>query len=397
MPHVPPSRPGKVIAAAGLWLALALPASADPTASGGDLWSTIYGFLTGSVFVGAVGWVVAKAYDAFSTRLTAQRDFIKGTTTEVVKLASTHYWALANAAGTTGDLLGLHLRTVQAHLALRYASPGVSGAEAAEGLQATMQRICTDSARISFPSVVRLLVLFDRFQFRGSQTYLLPNHAAGMALRRLYNQFAGSLPEDFVTPVRIAVEAYLRDEPKTAAGEPGAGMGGTFLESGILKLETEMELYRVWLQQHLLQVSDAADALRAFGELLTHELANLNRVFFNDRGTVEGTSGFGARMLEEAAWPATLGEGSLLALVRADAQSEFYRPLGGISVRADITAKAARQYGQSRADASSEPATVPDTQNVPSVTPGIFGKTEADLSREAARQFVQDAPERTGL
>lgn len=394
---MPPSRPGKVIAATTLGVALAFPAFAADLPVGDSLWYTISGFLTGSVFVGAVGWVVARGYDMFSARLSAQRDFVKGTTTEVVKLASTHYWALANAAGTTGDLLGLHLRTVQAHLALRYASADVSGADAAAGLQATMQRICRDSARSSFPSVVRLLVLFDRFQFRGSQTYLLPSHASGMALRRLYNQFAGSLPEEFVTPIRVAVEAYLRDEPKTAAGKIADGLGGTFLERGILKFEAELELYRTWLQQDLVQVSDAADALRAFGELLTHELANLNRVFFKDHSIVEGTSGLGIRMLEKAVWPATLGEASLLALVRADAQSEFYRPLGGISVRTDRSSEPKPRDHESRADTSSVPPTDPSSSNTRPESLPPLRATEQDPTREAALQFVQGAPERTGL
>ena len=124
------------------------------------------------------------------------------------------------------------------------------------------------------------------------------------------------------------------------------GIEGSFLEDdGRLKalgLEAARERYRRWLHDSPMNVSEAADALRAYAELFSHELAELNRVFFRDRGRGMSAGGFGGtQAVASSSWSGTVTDNSLLTLARAGVQSEFYRPLGGISALRSTTAAAA--------------------------------------------------------
>src|SRR5882757_5058000 len=119
----------------------------------------------------------------------------------------------------------------------------------------TIDRVCSNTADRSFPSLVRLIVLFDRFQFAGSQTYLLPHHEAGVALRRLFNQFVTALPEDgFTADIRRGVEKHLVSEVKPASGST-PGLEGSFLNDRdhlkSLGLAPAREHYRRWLRENL--------------------------------------------------------------------------------------------------------------------------------------------------
>jgi hypothetical protein len=322
-----------------------------PTVAGaaqdGNIWAWlgIPTALAGAIAT-VISFIAPKIWETYNAALGARRKFVEGVTADVVKLSSTHYWALANAAGTVGDLLDEHRRSVQMHLLLGYARPGRTGAEPARELIAAIERVCKETADRSFPSLVRLIVLFDRFQFAGSQTYLLPRHAAGIALRRLFNQFAAGLPDGFTAEIRRGVEQHLVSEMKPAAN-PVPGLDGSFLENEnrlkALDLETTRERYRRWLSESLVSVSEAADALRAYAELFSHELADLNRVFFRDRGRGMTTGEFGMHAVLSSSWSGTLTESSLLSFARAGAQSEFYRPLGGIYAVTPPTATATEQ------------------------------------------------------
>jgi hypothetical protein len=298
------------------------------------LWLGLPTALAGLI-AAAVSFLAPKIWETYNTTLVARRKFIEGVTADVVKLASTHYWALANAAGTVGDLLDEHLQSVQAHLLLAYARPGQTGTEPARRLGERIDELCRDTADRSFPSLVQLIVLFDRFQFAGSQTYLLPRHAAGIALRKLFNQFAAALPADgFTAAIRQGVETHLVREAKPTSGAPVFGMAGSFLDNperlDELDLTRARDRYCRWLRENPVSVSEAADALRAYAELFSHELADLNRVFFRDRGRNMTTNEFGMQMALSSTWSGTLTENSLLSFARAGLQSEFYRPLGGI-------------------------------------------------------------------
>lgn len=360
-------------------------AAGEQTGTAGR-WDWLANLAGSATILGAAGWVATKAYEAVSGRIAAQKKFAEGVTADVVKLAGTHYWALANLAGTVGNLLDDHLRSVQAHLALRYTAP--------DDLRRTIRKVSDETANSSFPSVVRLIVLFDRFQFRGSQTYLLPDHAAGPALRRLYNQFteslpAGSQPEaGFVTKVRQAVEKHLRDEGKWQSGEVGLGLDGTFLETretiAALGLEPVQDRYRDWLEENLLQVSDAADAMLAFAQVLTHELALLHRDFFRDRQWLDDAPSYGRRVLTEGGWPGTLTKDRLITLVQAEGQSEFYRPLGGIAAAAAAPAPPPAPSLKAWSESFEErQSAAPPTVQAPPGASEALGGTAPSGAREA--------------
>ncbi len=148
-------------------------------------------------------WTGGKAYEQFSANLSQRRTFVQETTKRVVDLAWTHYWGLATAAGTLAVPLREYLRSVEAHLLLNYDTP--------KQMQQRFDDLAHDAANQSFPALVRLILQFHRFQFVGSNTYLLPNHESGEALRRLYNRFVTSLPDDrIVATIRVRIDKTLR-------------------------------------------------------------------------------------------------------------------------------------------------------------------------------------------
>lgn len=323
-------------------------------------------YLTVAATAIAAAWnyIGPKIWERYAARAKARDEFIKGTTAGVVKLARTHYWALANAAGTAADLLAEHLRSLQLHLMVSYAGRNRIGEDAVAELRANIDRVCKSNAEFSFPSIVRLIVLFDRFQFSGSETYLLPNHAAGMALRRLYNQFVGALPEGaFISDIRKAVEKHLKEEKKWESGAAPLGLGGSFLSDrtqldDVLGLKETRERYQRWLRDSVVNVADAADALRAYAELLSHELAELNYVFFRDKGKPRTTGEFAVETIIGSSWSGVLNEDSILTLQRAAAESEFYRPLGGVSARWDTVARAREDPKNASAKGNAPPLVV---------------------------------------
>jgi hypothetical protein len=329
------------------------------------------------LLVVATNFFAPKAWERYSAYAKARDEFIKGTTAQVVNLAGTHYWALAQAAGTTGELLAEHLRNMQAQLMLNYASRGRPQEQAAEDLRARIDSVCRDNAALSFPSLVRLIVLFHRFQFSGSQTYLLPHFAAGVGLARLYNQFIAALPEEsFASKIRQAIEKHLAEEDKWQSGAAPPGIDGSFLvdETRLddLKLKETREMYARWLRDNVVNVADASDALRTYAELLSFELAELNRVFFRDRGRSERTTGeFGIYAVLGASWSGTLSEGSLLTLQRAGAESQFYRPLGSLSPGLPTAAAPMKTAPASAAPGAGPTPTppVPAPAPAPTITP----------------------------
>src|SRR5215475_16017730 len=77
----------------------------------------------------AISFIAPKIGETYNTRWKARLKFVEGVTTNVVELAGTHYWALANAAGTVSDLLDGHLQSLQSYLLLGYARQGRTGIE----------------------------------------------------------------------------------------------------------------------------------------------------------------------------------------------------------------------------------------------------------------------------
>lgn len=315
-------------------------------------------FLTGATLTTAIGWIATRIYEQFSNRLTQRREFIKETTKRVVDLSWQHYWGLANAAGTLGALLHAYLRLVEAHLFVSYVDPGETPVVGPERLRERLSQVAKEAADSSFPSFARLVMRFHNFQFQGSNTYLLPHHESGEALRRLYNQLVACLPKDIPSDIRRGVESYeknLKGVDKNSAqvepdgssdasdsqsakadsqpSTPQRDVNDAFLEdpdmlSKLPELNASMVKWRAWLEQALPQVSEAADSATAYADLMAHELALLNSTFFRDR--VQTSLPPGHLEWAHRRWPDLLTEGTLQVVARAGAYSRWFSPLGGI-------------------------------------------------------------------
>jgi hypothetical protein len=235
-------------------------------------------------------------------------------------------------------------------LFVSYIDLGGNGSDGRERLQKRLQEVAADAANGSFPNLVRVVMLFHRFQFSGSNTYLLPHSASGEALRRLYNRFVGSLPDDpFLAPIRRQVETHLAREPKTEAGDPPPGLSGAFLEDPeritFLGLDEAKKRWGRWLAESLPQVHEASEALQAYANVIAHELAQLNRVFFRDRrsvsldvadgGIVEGGSALPMRIAEARwagdRWPWLISRQTLRAIANAAHLPRDFMPLGSVT------------------------------------------------------------------
>jgi len=312
-----------------------------------------------------VAWVGARVWDYLSAELTLRRTFVQETTKRVVQLSETHYWALANAAGTLAGRLDEHLRQVELLLFTPWRIGDTApDPAAADRLREAYHDLAARTSRESFPALVRLLWALERFQLRGSNTYLVPDHAAGDGLRRLYNRFVASLPPgDFVSELRRRVEEHLAKEDKTTAGDLPPGIHGSFLEHRdrlqTVGLDGCRDRWEAWLRDAPASVEEAATALRAFATLLAHEMALLNRVFFRDAAaghdapTTVGramavlrrvvlpeagaphrsASALAAQAAAADRWPGVLDAGAALALRRVEEESVFFAPLGGIGAR----------------------------------------------------------------
>ncbi|WP_291297127.1 hypothetical protein [Elioraea sp.] len=295
----------------------------------------------------AAGFLGKWVFDEVKAANAKRRDFVAKTSDKVVGLAWDHYWALANATGTLAGHLNNHLRLVDAHLLVVWDDP--------KAMQERMRAIAGDTEGESFVSFVRLLHAFERFQFRGSNTYLLPHHAAGEALRRLYNRFIGSLGTQMgrsLTPIRLAIERKL--VPATGHGEAAKppDLGSAQFETKTWftigdrlaaadwndaelqeRLDTARARYRTWLATEPAAVAEAADSLHAFSRLLTHELAVLHAVWHHDRGPMAMTDSW--RQVEAAvasrAWPGVLDDRAAETVRRARSVSSYFAPLGGIA------------------------------------------------------------------
>jgi hypothetical protein len=293
----------------------------------------------------ALGAALKWLLDEVKATNAKRREFVARTSEKVVDLAWTHYWGLANATGTLAGRLTQHLRLVDAHLLVIWTDPAA--------LRRRTEELAKETADASFASFVRLLYAFERFQFRGSNTYLLPHHAAGETLRRLYNRFVESLDTDLVKclpDVRLAIERKLTVKDKAGLDDPRLDLGSAQFETipwftgdglGTAVIDREdaafehalqpvRQRYVTWLATQPAAVAEAADTLRAFSRLLTHELATLHAVWHRDRGPFALSEAW--RQAQEAvisrAWPGVLDETSVETIRRARSVSPFFTPLG---------------------------------------------------------------------
>ncbi|WP_144186564.1 hypothetical protein [Elioraea rosea] len=371
-----------------LGLALLLPGAAVAQGSAPTATGDLYGILRESVgsfgasvlFLGGgalLGAALKWGFDQLSAKRAKQRDFVENTGKRVVDLAWSHYWALANATGMLARPLTHHLRRVDAHLLVSWSEPAQ--------LQARLREIADDTARASFIAFVRVLHTFERFQFRGSNTYLLPHHAAGETLRRLYNRFVESLGDELnasLTPIRLAVERKLtlkdkdgRDDPRLDLGSPQFDEAEWFtVMSGQTRVRTAAAdrdvadiardldraraRYAEWLRTQPAAVADAADSLHAFSQLLTHELALLHAVWHQDRGLRAKARKLLRRdaAVTTGGWPGVLDPRAEETIRLSRSVSSFYSPLGGAGAAPEPPGEAAPAPQPSDSGEAGKPA-----------------------------------------
>jgi hypothetical protein len=346
--------------AAALAMSAAAPAMAQAEAKAALDFATwlrdTFGPLAATLLIAAAvpaGYLLKWLFDEWKAANAKRRDFVAKTSDKVVGLAWGHYWGLANATGTLAGALTNHLRMVDAHLLVVWDRP--------KALRERMDEIAEVTTRESFVSFVRLLYAFEGFQFRGSNTYLLPHHAAGETLRRLYNRFVESLGADLILllpEVRLAIERKTVQKDKDGRELP-PDLGSAQFErndwftvaawdwakrpgeppraaADLTALELQDSLararqgYEAWLRDQPAAVAEAAEALRAFSRLLTHELATLHEVWHRDNGFLSVREAWrqaqGAVSADD--WPGVLDQGTVETMRRARAVSPFFAPLG---------------------------------------------------------------------
>jgi hypothetical protein len=293
----------------------------------------------------AFAWPALKLYEEAAKRWDLQRDLAKITTAQVSKLAGSHYWALSNQAGTAANALKDYITRVEKHLFVTYTVPS-HAPDASESIRLRMQELAGDAADNSLRLVAKLWFSFDEFQNKGSNTYLLPNHGSGEALRRLYNQFAHNIPEDgeFHRDL-LAYGAQLHaPEPGDTGTDENPAKSGDEARAPVPVSHPTKKLRAVWqswLTNSLPEVADAALALDAYANLLAVELAYLNEPFFKDRK--RGARNFltddfellsenlltgSARRFGASEWPGLLDDDTLKTILRSKYFSRSFRQVG---------------------------------------------------------------------
>lgn len=290
-----------------------------------------YQVLFGGVLGTALGVLGKWVFDQISAERAARRQFAQEITKQITDLATNHYWSLANYAGVLAGQLESYLDNRDHYLMLNFRDHS--------DLETSLETLADETALASFHQFCRLIELFDAFQFRKSNTYLLTSHAAGEMSKKLYNTFVSSLPTGAKNNARDAenidtlkIVKHLRVEAKEGSPYKGTLMAEVptayFMEelandAGALK--DELAAYRHWIWRRIPEVEQAVDALRAYNALLSHELALIYRDFYKDDPV--GTKLY----LSEVAfkdWPHLMTEQTFLAMERATVQSALLRPLG---------------------------------------------------------------------
>ena len=283
-----------------------------------------YQALFGGALGAAIGYLAKWLFDQWSAERTARREFAQSVTKQISELAQKYYWSLANYAGVLAGLLESYLDNRTHHLMLLW--------EDRNALDKRLEEIANEFAKTSFYHFCRLISLFDAFQFQGSNTYLLTSHAAGETSKRLYNTFIASLPtedaKDSIDTLKIV--KVLREERQTEFSSKPVMVcnfpSALFIETiANQELKTELKNYSSWIKNRVPDVEEAADALRAYNELLNHELARLYRDFFK-KTVPDATLYLGEVAYDD--WPNLLTEQSYSAIERASVQSALLRPLG---------------------------------------------------------------------
>jgi hypothetical protein len=275
-----------------------------------------FDLLFGGTLGAALGYLIKWGLDQFSLRIAARREFAEKVTEEISKLSTEHYWSLANYAGVVSGRLENYLQGRAYHLLLQWNDPS--------DLRHRLDELADEAAKNSFPHLCRLIASFDAFQFTKSNTYLLTDHAAGETCKRLYNTFVGSLPEKLNLANLYASEITDENGKKEKIGLVHPAY---ITEKVIMQhehLANEWKTWRNWLRNNLGDVIQSADALRAYNELLLHELANLYRDWFKQE---QPETPYADELVFDA-WPNVLTEQSFIVIGRTRQQPTLLSPLG---------------------------------------------------------------------
>lgn len=294
-------------------------------------------FASGAAFGAAAGVLGKWLFDQWSERLKAQRTFAAKVADSVVKLSQEHYWRLATVSGVLARGLQEAVQNRMLHLALPWDTRGA--------LKARLGDLSSKAAKETFPHLVVLISCFEKFQFRGSNTYLLTRHSAGEDCKRLYNAFIDSLSEELQE--RLA-ELHAREiDFSEGAGPPkeddapkkegeaakkaetpsnkkrASEVAPADLRPDIVEREfpEESAMWRRWLHEQPAMALRGADMLRAYSELLSQELAELHKDWLVDGRPWSGIAAGGSR------WN-IVSDRSRAALDHVFGSSTLYLPLG---------------------------------------------------------------------
>lgn len=310
-------------------LLVALPAAAVAQDTGAEAASGWFTSLTGFLGTGVVGAVLGFfgkwVFDEISATRKVRREFAAKVTDQIDKLAQEHYWRLANRSGVYSGLLDNYLSIIDFHLILNYQNK--------QEMDVRLEQIADTYADRSFHALCRLLWLFDRFQFRGSNTYLLTSDAAGRVCRRLYNSFMARLPLGEEDPtLHLDTLAILAEMERRAPDKDGMLVADLPEAEFMAKARREgsrlnppYRAYREWMRARWPDVAAAAGAMRAYNEVLSHELALLYRDWY-DRRRVDVRPY--AEAVAYGAWPQVLSAEAVHAISSASFQGELLYPLG---------------------------------------------------------------------
>lgn len=302
-----------------------------------------YQVLFGGVLGTGLGVLGKWIFDQISAERAARRQFAQQVTKQISDLATNHYWSLANYAGILAGQLESYLDNRDHYLMLNFKDH--------KDLETSLEALADETARASFHQFCRLIVLFDDFQFRSSNTYLLTSHAAGEMSKKLYNAFVSNIPTGAKNSARQAenidtlkivklMRKKAKEDPaykgmsmaevpavyfidELTEGEAKSGLSSGSYDKSMLS--DELQAYRHWIWQRIPEVEQAVDALRAYNALLSHELALLYRDFFKD-GSVNSKLYLSNTAYDD--WPHVITEKTFLAIERASVQSALLQPLG---------------------------------------------------------------------
>lgn len=241
---------------------------------------------------------------------------------DVADLAKNHYWGLANYAGVLAGALDDYLKHRAHHLFLHLdGDPTRNRASIRERLDT----IAKEKARETFPYLCQLVSRFDRFHFKGSNTYLLTNHEAGEVCKQLYNAFLSSLPTN---EQLNRADLYAHEVGGQAVGELEPAALGRLVEEDneeAAVLRRARDAWQNWLRYDRAGVSQATDALLAYNEILLREMAALYQGWFDLHRTPETPD---SNATADGSWPYALTEPTRLAVERFRDTATLLAPLG---------------------------------------------------------------------